>query len=77
MNDETYEPVDPTTARNQYGALFRKTGANDADKQAARRKLVTARIDKAIRLAFLDYPVSLHPAQVEYLVGLLNSGGAE
>jgi hypothetical protein len=39
--------------------------------------MVTARIDKAIREAFAAYPVSLHPAQVEYLTGLITNGGAE
>ena len=71
MHDETYEPVDPGHARNQYGALFRKTGATDADKQAALATLVTANIDKKIRDTFHENRVPLDPAQVGYLVGLL------
>lgn len=76
MHDETYEPVEPNLARNQYAALFRKTGATDADKQAALAKLATAKIDKAIReaVATLD-GARLHHAQVEYLTSLIANRG--
>lgn len=71
MNETVYEPIDPKIARNQYGALFRKTGASDADKQSALANLVTAKIDKSIRDAFHAHSVSLEPAQVAHVVGLL------
>ncbi|WP_205474461.1 hypothetical protein [Nocardioides sp. SYSU D00038] len=76
MSDSQFEPVDPITARNQYAALYRgSTPPEPEAEQAARRKMVTARIDKAIRQAFDAYPVPLHPAQVEYLVGLIKRAG--
>ncbi|MCW2738876.1 hypothetical protein [Nocardioides sp.] len=78
MSDSTFEPVDPITARNQYAALYRgSTPPEPQVEQAARRKMVTARIDKAIRDAFDAYPVPLHPAQVEYLTGLIANGGRQ
>lgn len=76
MQDEIYEPVEPNLARNQYAALFRKTGATECDKQAALATLATAKIDKAIRDTFHAYPVQLDPAQVGYLVGLLLMKGS-
>lgn len=76
-DDNTYVPVEPNLARNQYAALFRKTGATEADKQAALAKLTTAKIDKAIRDTLRAYPVPLHPAQIEYLTGLIASAGAK
>lgn len=79
MQDETYEPVDPVTARNQYAALYRHAvGELDPEViEFAQRKVATARIDHAIRKAFRDYPVDLHPAQIAYLTGVLQTGGAQ
>jgi hypothetical protein len=76
MHEDPFEPVDPITARNQYAALYRGSTPPDPEVElAARRKMVTARIDKAIREAFAAYPVPLHHAQVEYLVGLIEQAG--
>jgi hypothetical protein len=73
---DSYEPIDPITARNQYAGLRRRSeGFSPEDEQAALAKLATANIDKAIRDAFRAYPVPLHPAQVEYLVGLIQQAG--
>jgi len=68
--------VDPITARNQLAALHRGPAAPDpAVDAAARAKLATSKIDKAIRDATAACPVPLHPAQVEYLVGLIQDAG--
>jgi hypothetical protein len=75
---DSYEPIDPITARNQYAGLRRRSeGFSPEDEQAALTKLATANIDKAIRDTFRAYPVDLHPAQVEYLVRLITNGGAK
>ncbi|KQQ43086.1 hypothetical protein [Nocardioides sp. Leaf307] len=71
-----YEPTDPTSARNELGALYSRTERPDAAADAlARTKLATAKIDKAIRDAVAACPAPLHPAQVEYLVGRITSAG--
>lgn len=76
MHDETYKPVDPITARNQYAGLRRRSaGFSPDDERAALAKLATANIDKAIRDTVRTCPVPLHPAQVAYLVGLIEQAG--
>ncbi len=69
--------VDPRVARNQLAALFRPGGAapDRRVEDAARAKLATSKIDKAIRDAVAACPAPLHPAQVEYLVGLIQDAG--
>jgi len=74
-----FDPIDPVTARNQLAALHRKPGSHPDPEvdAAARAKLATSKIDKAIRLAMDDCPGPLHPAQVEYLIGRVQQAGAQ
>lgn len=73
-----YEPTDPITARNQLSGLFAKKAQPSPEVEAAARaKLATAKIDKAIHEAMEACPVPLHPAQVAYLVGRIEAAGKQ
>lgn len=73
-----FDPVDPVTARNQLAGLHSRGAIPDPEVDAAARtKLATAKIDKAIRLAMDECPGPLHPAQVEYLIGRVQQTGAQ
>lgn len=72
MSDEINEVV---RARNEYSGLFTYGRKPTPEVEAAaRQKLATAKIDRAIHEALAASP-ALHPAQVEYLTGLLHSTG--
>lgn len=77
MHDPIVGPLDPITARNQVSGLYSRGNPDPEVEAAARAKLATAKIDKAIREAMSVCPGPLHPAQVEYLVGLIQSAGEE
>ncbi len=75
-NDKITGPLNPVAARNDVARLHANGANPDAEVEAAARaKLATAKIDKAIREATAACPVPLHPAQVEYLVGLIENAG--
>lgn len=72
------DPLNPVVARNQLAALHRgSTPPDPRADAAARAKLATAKIDKAIREAMDACTVPLHPAQVEYLVGRIQRAGVK
>lgn len=69
-------PLNTIAARNQVSGLFAKGAAPDPEiEAAARAKLATAKIDKAIREAMAVCPGPLHPAQVAHLTGLIEDAG--
>lgn len=78
MNDPNVGPLNTISARNQLSGLFAKGAHPDPKVEAAARsKLATAKIDKAIREALEACPGPLHPAQVEYLTSLLQKAGEQ
>lgn len=78
MHDPNVGPLNTIAARNALSGLFAKGANPDPDVEAsARTKLATAKIDKAIREAMDACPHPLHPAQVEYLIGLVRDAGAK
>jgi hypothetical protein len=76
MHDPNVGPLNTIAARNALSGLYAKGSTPDPDVlAAARTKLATAKIDKAIREAMDACSAPLHPAQVAYLVGLIQSAG--
>lgn len=72
MSDENLEV---RRAAVTLAGLFAHNPHPDFEVEAsARTKLATAKITKAIREALAASP-TLHPAQVEYLTGLLSEPG--
>jgi myo-inositol catabolism protein IolC len=69
-------PLDTVAARNVVSRLYSTGIAPDpAVVRAARAKLATAKIDKAIRESMAACPGPLHPAQVEYLISQILAAG--
>jgi hypothetical protein len=78
MHEPIVGPLDPVNPRNELAGLHSRGAVPKPDvENAVRAKLATAKIDKAIRQAMEVCPVPLHRAQVEYLCGLIESGGEE
>jgi hypothetical protein len=77
MHDEINGPLDPIAARNAVAGHRSRGTADPEVEKHLRTVLATAKIDKAIRESVAACPAPLHPAQVEYLVGLITGAGAE
>ena len=75
MNDPITGPLNPLNVRNELAGMRSRGTADPVAEAAVRAKLATAKTDKAIREAMDASPIPLHPAQVEYLVGLIRRAG--
>lgn len=78
MHDPIVGPLDPVNPRNELAGLHSRGAVPEPEIEAyVRTKLATAKIDKAIREAMAVCPAPLHPAQVEYLSGLIRQAGEQ
>jgi len=71
----SYDAQEVRRAAMQVAQLYANGNTPEPEvEHAARQKLATARIEKCIRETMAISP-TLHPAQVEYLAGLLDTPG--
>jgi hypothetical protein len=75
MHDRIDGPLNPVSVRNELAGMRSRGTSTPEGEVAVRTKLATAKIDKAIREAMAVCPAALHPAQVEYLCGLIVAAG--